>query len=141
MFCDFLGRYKRCFLSSCRATKLKNQLSVSKRLGIIKLGAKKDEDKRSINSWCPTSLLNVDYKFFSKALASRLKKALPNLISLQQTAYFKNSCIGEGGRLIADMNEINKEKFLVTMSLDHTCVISVSKSLVLVVILIVRLKP
>ena len=133
MFCDFLGRYKRCFLSSCRATKLKNQLSVSKRLGIIKLGAKKDKDKRSINNWCPTSLLNVDYKFFSKALASRLKKALPNLISLRQTAYFKNSYIGEGGRLIADINEINKEKSLVTMSLDHTCVISVSKNLVLVI--------
>ena len=80
----------------------------------------------------------MDYKIISKALASRLKKVLPNLISPQQTAYVKNRFIGESGRLIADVIEItdilNKEGFLVTMdmekafnSLDHTFLISVLK--------------
>ena len=80
----------------------------------------------------------MDYKIISKALASRLKKVLPNLISPQQTAYVENRFIGECGRLIADIIEItdvpNKEGFLVTMdiekvfySLDHTFVISVLK--------------
>ena len=80
----------------------------------------------------------MDYKIISKALASRLKKVLPNLISPQQTAYVKNRFIGESGRLVADIIEItdilNKEGFLVTMdiekafdSLDHTFLISVLK--------------
>ena len=91
-----------------------------------------------IKNWRPISLLNVDYKIISKALASRVKKVLPNLISPQQTAYVENRFIGESGRLIADITEItdviNKEGFLVTMdiekafdSLDHTFVISVLK--------------
>ena len=80
----------------------------------------------------------MDYKIIPKALASRLKKVLPNLISPQQTAYVENRFIGESGRLIADIIEItgflNKEGFLVTMdiekafdSLDHTFLISVLK--------------
>ena len=80
----------------------------------------------------------MDYKIISKALASRVKKVLPNLISPQQPAYVENRFIGESGRLIADIIEItdviNKEGFLVTMdiekafdSLDQTFVISVLK--------------
>ena len=73
----------------------------------------------------------------SKALASRLKKVLPNLISLQQTqvVYGKNRFIGESGRLIADITEItnifNKEEFSIMDiekafdSLYHIFIISV----------------
>ena len=42
-----------------------------------------------------------------KALATRLKETLPDLISCQQTAYVKNRFIGEGGRLISDILEIS----------------------------------
>ena len=80
----------------------------------------------------------MDYKIISKALASRLKKVLPNLISPQQTAYVENRFIGESGRLTADKTEItdilNKERFLVAMDiekafdlLDHTFLISLLK--------------
>ena len=80
----------------------------------------------------------MDYKIISKALASRLKKVLPNLISPQQTAYVENRFIGESGRLIAGIIEItdilNKEGFLVTMdiekafdSLDHALIIALLK--------------
>ena len=80
----------------------------------------------------------MDYKIISKALASRLKKVLPNLISPQQTAYVEKKFIGESGRLIANTIEItvilNKERFLVTTdiekafdSFDHTFLISVLK--------------
>ena len=69
-----------------------------------------------------------------------VQKVLPNLILPQQTAYVKNSFIGESGRLIADIVEItdvpNKEGFSVTMDiekvfdwLDHTFVISVLKKI------------
>ena len=133
-----MGRYKRCFLSSCRTAKLKKKLSSSQRQAVIKLIEKKNKDKRFIKNLRPISLLNVDYKIISKALASRLKKVLPNLISPQQMGYVENRFVGESGRLIAHIIEItdvlNKEGFLVTMnvekvfnSIDHTFFISVLK--------------
>ena len=98
----------------------------------------KDKDKRFIKNWRPVSLLNVDYEIISKALASRLKMVLLNLILSQQIANVKNRFTDESGRLIADIIEItdilNKERFLVTMDiekafdlLDHAFVISVLK--------------
>ena len=137
-FVAFWEDIKGVFLNSCRTAKLKKELSTSQKQAIIKLIEKKDKDKRFIKNWRPISLLNVDYKIISKALASRVKKVLPNLISPQQTAYVENRFIGESGRLIADIIEItdviNKEGLLVTMdiekafdSLDHTFVISVLK--------------
>ena len=66
-------------------------------------------------------LLNVDLKIISKALSEKLKKVLPDLISSQQTAYFKNINIGETRRLISDVIEIAKIKrldgFLVAMDI------------------------
>ena len=73
---------------------------------IIKLIEKKDRDKRYIKNWRPISLLNVDIKILSKALAKRLKEVLPSLISAKQTAYVQNRNIGENGRLISDIIEI-----------------------------------
>ena len=138
-FVTFWEDIKDAFLNSCRAAKLKNELSTSQRQAVIKLIEKKDKDKRFIKKWQPFSLLNMDYKIISKALASRFKKVLPNLISPQQTTYVKNRFIGESGRLIADIIEItdvlNKEGFLVIMyiessfdSLDHSFVIFVLKN-------------
>ena len=104
---------KDVFLNSCCTAKFKKELSTSQRHAIIKLIEKKDKDKKFIKNWRPISLLNVDYKLISKALASRVKKVLSNLISPQQTAYVENKFIGESGRLIADIIEItdviNKE--------------------------------
>ena len=137
-FVAFWEDIKDVFINSCRTTKLKKELSTSQRQAIIKLIEKKDKDKRFIKNWRPISLLKLDYKIIFKALASKVKKVLPNLISPQQMAYVENRFIGESGRLIADIIEItdviNKERFLVTMdsekafdSLDHTFVISVLK--------------
>ena len=100
---------------------------------------KKDKDKRFIKSWRPISLLNVDSKIISKPLSEKLKEVLPDLISLQQTAYVKNRHIRESGRLISDIIEIteirNIEGFLGTMdiekafdSLDHNFLISTLES-------------
>ena len=113
---------KNVLLNSCHIAKLKKELSTSQRQAVIKLIEKKDKDKRFIKNWRPISLLNVDYKIISKALASRLKKVLPNLISPQQTAYVENRFIGESGRLFLDIIHItdifNKEGFLVTMDIE-----------------------
>ena len=52
------------------------------------------------------SLLDVDTKILSKALAEKLKHVLAELISSNQTAYVKNWYISESGRLISDVIEM-----------------------------------
>ena len=85
-----------------------------------KINRKKGRDKRYIQNWRPISLINVNVKLISKALAERLKNVLPEIISSNQNTYVKNRCVSEGGRLISDnleMGEVlNKEGFLVTVS-------------------------
>ena len=93
-----------------------------KRQTVIKLIVKKDRDKRFVKNWRPISLLNVDTKILSKSLAEKLKNVLPELISSNQTAYVKNRCISESGRLISDVIEmcdiLDIPDYLVTMSIE-----------------------
>jgi hypothetical protein len=59
----------------------------------------------------PISLLNVDYKILTKALAQRLCTVLPHIIHEDQTGYIKGRFIGCNIRLIEDVmfyTEINK---------------------------------
>ena len=51
-------------------------LSISQRQGIIRLIPKKDKNLLHLKNWRPVSLLNVDYKIATKALALRLKRVL-----------------------------------------------------------------
>ena len=67
---------------------------------------KKDNDKRFVENWRPVSLLNVDIKILFKSLAEKLKHVFLELISSNQTAYVKNRCISESGKLISDVIEI-----------------------------------
>ena len=100
---------------------------------------KKGTDKRFIKNWRPISLLNVDYKIASKALAERLKKIVPVLISHEQTAYVNGRFICETGRLISDIIEVSNvftiNGFLVTMdiekafdSLNHSFLLALLKT-------------
>ena len=75
------------FIASLRKLFLKEELSNSQKQAVIRLIEKKDKDKRYIQNWRPLSLLNTDVKILSKALAQRLKKTLPFLISTNQSAY------------------------------------------------------
>ena len=96
------------------------------------------KNKRYIKNWRPISLLNVDTKILSKALASRLKKVINTLISPVQTAYVPGRYIGDSVRLISDLLEYtdrhNISGFLLTAdmekafnSLDHQLLIAALK--------------
>ena len=102
----FRDDLKFYFINSLKQSKIDGNLSISRRQAVIKLIAKKDRDKRFVKNWRPVSLLNVDTKIHSKSLAEKLKNALPELISSNQTAYVKNRCISESGRLISDVIEM-----------------------------------
>ena len=102
----FWDDLKTPLLSSFKSAFVKGELSISQKQAVIKLIEKKDKDKRLIQNWRPISLLNIDLKILSKALANRIKKYLPFLISSNQTAYVEGRFIGEGGRLFSDILQV-----------------------------------
>ena len=102
----FWGDLKFYFIDSLKQSKIDGNLSISQRQAVIKLIAKKDRDKRFVKNWRPISLLSVDTKILSKSLAEKLNNVLPELMSSNQTAYVKNRCKSESGRLISDVIEM-----------------------------------
>ena len=86
-----------------------SQLSSSQRQAVIVLIEKKEKDNRLIKNWRPISLVNVDSKIASEALASRMKTVLSDIIKCDQTAYVKGMYIGESIRLVTDILEYTAE--------------------------------
>ena len=81
-------------------------MCTSQRQAIIKLLEKPNKDKGYISNWRPISLLNLDQKIISKALAIKFIKVLPVLSSPGQNAYVNGRFIGESGRLISHIIEV-----------------------------------
>ena len=83
-------------------------MSSSQKQDIITLIDKKGKNREYLENWRPISLLNVDVKIASKAIAYRLRKVLPYLIHPNQTAYIKNRHIGDTIRTLLDIMEYTK---------------------------------
>ena len=81
------------------------RLSVSQRRGIITLLPKDDAELLLLQNWRPITLLNVDYKIASKAIARRIEPMLSKLVHPDQTGFIKGRYIGENIRLINDIME------------------------------------
>ena len=79
------------------------ELSASQKQAVITLIQKKDRDVTLIKNWRPISLITVDIKVASKALAAKMKAVIHSLISYDQTAYVKGRYIGESVRLIDEL--------------------------------------
>ena len=106
----FWGKLGTFLVSTLSNPFEKGELSASQNQAIITLIEKKDKDKHLIKNWRPISLINVDIKVASKALANRLKAVIHNLISVDQTAYVEGRFIGESIRVINGLIEhIDKE--------------------------------
>ena len=115
------------------------QLSNSQSQAIINLIERKGKDKRYLKNWRPISLIKVDAKIASKAIAFRIRKLITNLIHSDQTAYIKVRYIGESVSLISDILEYTDnnviEAILFTVdfeksfdSVDHILLFSVFNS-------------
>ena len=85
-----------------------NELSISQRRGIITLIPKEDGSLLDLSNWRPITLLNVDCKIATKAIAKRIEASLPKLINSDQTGFIKGRYIGENIRLIIDIMEYTK---------------------------------
>lgn len=64
-------------------------LNITQKQGIIKVIPKKRKDKLYLENWRPLTLLNVDYKIATKAIAHRISNVLPKIINDDQTGYVK----------------------------------------------------
>ena len=84
------------------------ELSNSQKQGVITLLLKKDKDKRKISSYRPITLLNVDLKLGSKAIATRLSKVLPDIIGREQAAFVSDRYIGDAVRTVTDIIYLTK---------------------------------
>ena len=98
----------------------KGKLSILQRRGIVSLIPKEYCQLNQLQNWRPISLLNVDYKIASKAIAKRIEPLLPHLIHPDQTGFVKDRYIGESIRLISDVIEkTNKDNIPgIPVSLD-----------------------
>ena len=79
---------------------------------MIALLEKKDKDNRLIKNWRPISLINVDTKVASKALAKRLEPILPDLIHYNQSAYVQVRSIFDAIRAIDDEGQYTNKLIL-----------------------------
>ena len=75
--------------------------SESMQSSITRLIYKKGE-RKSLKNWRPISLLNIDYKIASKALANRLLKVLPRIIHSNQTCSVPGHTIFDNLFLLRD---------------------------------------
>ena len=84
------------------------ELSTTQKQAVITLIEKKDKDRRLIKDWRPISLVNVDVKIGSKAIAKRLDKVLPHIIHYDQNTFVKGRTIFDAVRTISDVMEFAK---------------------------------
>ena len=69
---------------------------------------KKDRDKRHLSNWRPISLINMDVKIGSKAIAKRLEDILPNVIHYNQCPYVKSRTTFDTVRTIDDVMDFTE---------------------------------
>ena len=97
-------------------------LTTSQRQAVISLLDKKGKDRLLIENWRPISLLNADYKIFSKCIAERIKKVLESVIHHSQSGFVKGRNISDGIRAILDIldetDKSNKGGLLLTIDFE-----------------------
>ena len=99
----FWGKLKTILFDSLNTSIDRGELSVSQKRGIFTLLHKgEDLDRNNLGNWRPISLLNTDYKIFSKVIAMRLQSVIGTLIHINQKGFIKGRSISELIRIIDD---------------------------------------
>ena len=98
-FWDLLGADLVEVLNTCYWS---GRLSPSQRSGVISLSFKKG-DRLDPKNWRPISLLGVDYKIASRAIAGRLLKVIEHVVAPEQTCGVPGRYIGENAAFLRDV--------------------------------------
>ena len=70
---DMIGSFHYAFKTG--------MLSISQRCRIVSLMPKRNKDKSLLENLRPISLLNINYKIFTKSITNRLEKVLLKIIN------------------------------------------------------------
>ena len=128
--CDGLTvRFYRCFwpvigdlvFEAIAYAENVGSFTVRQRKGILKLLSKPSKDPRVIKNLRPITLLNVDYKLFTKVLGDHIREVLPSLLHMDQNGFVKNRYMGHNildiYALMALVEEMDDDN-IVLLSLD-----------------------
>ena len=107
----FVNEVSNILITALNHSFTTGMLSTSQRQALITLIEKTDKDKRLIKNWRPVSLINVDTKIASKALAARMENFLTSIVHCNQTAYVKDRYIDESIRLITDLLQYRRKQY------------------------------
>ena len=86
------------------------ELSRSQKLSYITLICKDDTRADEMKCYRPISLLNIDYKIFSKVIANRLGNILPSIIWIDQTSAVKGRSIFDNLHLLRNVIDYVEQK-------------------------------
>lgn len=117
----FWNRLKAYYFNAVSGVLARGKLYDSAATGIITLIPKKDRDLLLINNWRPITLLNVDFKILTKALANRMKGKFPFLIDSNQLGYMQGRNIAHNIRRTLDIIQVADARKLamVILSVDY----------------------
>ncbi|MCW4346095.1 MAG: reverse transcriptase domain-containing protein, partial [Candidatus Thiodiazotropha endolucinida] len=106
----FWNTIKNFYINSMNFSYGTGQLTDLQKQSIITLIPKSNKDTTDLTNWRPISLLNVDYKITTKAIANRIKSVLIRIINESQTGFIKGRYIGENIRLLFEIIEKSAEE-------------------------------
>ena len=98
------------FISCVNECFEKGEMSSSQNQAIITLIEKKGKYRSLLENWRPISLVNIDTKIMTKAIAWRIKKVLPDIIHENQTGYVNDRYMGETVRSISDIMDFTAKE-------------------------------
>ena len=104
----FWSRLKHLFYDAVNFAKEIGTLHVSARRGVIQLIPKRQKNPEKLKNWRPLTMLPIFYKVLAKALATRLKAMLPNIISENQNGFMEKRQISASIRVTMDIARHNK---------------------------------
>ena len=102
----FIHHIKEILLDALLQAKKEGVLHTSARFGIISLIPKGQKLRTQLKNWRPISLLNVDFKIFSKTLANRMKMVISDVIHSDQVEFVAGRSVSENLRTIFDVMEL-----------------------------------
>ena len=99
----FWADLKRYMINSFQESYASGEMSNIQKESIITCLPKPGKDRTLLKNWRPISLINIDYKILSAAIANRFKMVIPSIISETQKGFIKGRFIGENTRMIYDV--------------------------------------
>lgn len=113
-------KIKEVYFEAVKSSVKNTKLMPSARKGVITLMPKIDRNILLLKNWRSLTMLNVDYKIVAKALASRMKTVLPDVIDKDQTGFMRGRNISTNIRKYMEVIEYCKitKTPAIAMSID-----------------------